>query len=346
MKKKLSTLFLTYGLFIFSVDAATVLWSPSGTRINDSSLNTLVSVNTGSTSTQYTFYSNNYTACIRWSDSKTGNCTVYTIPQVYNFTITVDGALDYRPFSSISATGGSTCYLNVGVGYDDNGAYDWRSNGITSAMQPYDGSGLISSQTLKVINKHCSSITVADIGTISGSVSGYLFMGPTQSSTYGFMFGNPGPARGKILSVVLAARTSNLSWANSDFRVQSYIYGGTLITPETPPAPQIECNLNGVLEITHGVVDSNSLDGNKATADLQLMCNGEAKAVLKVLNPGGGELMVGEGIISNISILPNSTLDVSASGPVDFSIQSVLSKVGQVRPGNYSASTTLVIIYQ
>ncbi|MEY0878424.1 MrpH family fimbial adhesin [Providencia manganoxydans] len=344
MKKKLSILFLTCGLFISNSDAATIITQYFGTRINNQNLDAILSVNS-SYGSQYWFVPVNSTYCIEKNvpQSRVG-CYVYTLMQTYNYSLTINGGLSDRPFST--ATGGASCYLNVAVGYDNNGAYDWRSNGIKAQMQGNDGGGLISSDTLKVINKPCSAMTVADIGTISGSLSGYLFMGPTNTINYNYAFGNPGPPWRQTLSVLLVAKTSNTSWGSNSSGTY-YLYESTQITPETPPASPIECNLNGVLEINHGVIDSNSIEGNKATADFQLMCNGQARANLRILNSGGTSyLTVGDGIISNITILPNSMLDVSASRPVDFSIQSILSKMGQVIPGNYSASTTLVITYQ
>lgn len=264
------------------------------------------------------------------------NCTVSTTNLQYQVSVVPLGNSSDKPFNDV-ASNESKCSLNIIVGNTDSfyraygGALSTYSN-----MQRGSGSALYNNGSLKTIDKRCRDVTVADIGLISTSYSGWQFNGPLAAAS------NPEPMSWKKYSVWLAAYpgSSALGQPGATLSKITDVTGG-----EVKPTP-VTCNLNGSLILNHGTVSSSELINNTQESDLSLQCSNTASVKITFLGVGETGINLGGGIYSTLSLPSGDSLIVNGTTPSYFKVQSKLNKdTGIVTAGYYTATAVMSLSF-
>lgn len=271
------------------------------------------------------------------------NCAVSSVPVTFSYVVTPNGDAEYKPFSKAKFSS-TTCYLRVGVGYATGPAsQEIKTMSFSPEFQENGNSYGLSSDTIR-INKSCSAVTVADIGLLSGELSGHVFMGPTNKNAI-WVSNTLTPfiaSRGRTLYAYLFASGQELTQYTQN---QATIQLNTGSTIEPGPGTPTICNLSGDLTIGHGVLGPQNIDGNKNSTELFLQCNAATTVKIKTIMLGNGSAVdLGGGINSNIT-LSNDTINVSQLEQKPFKVESTLKKVGEITPGEHSGNFALVLMY-
>lgn len=114
-----------------------------------------------------------------------------------------------------------------------------------------------------------------------------------------------------------------------------------------PPVPSV-CEFSAAtLTLDHGTLNSNSLNNASASRSLSVKCNQDTSMSFTVLDP---KLALGTGLTSNLAVFRNGkqVLDtapesIKGETSVIFDIKSTLSAVGEIKAGEYKASTVLLL---
>ncbi|EJD6080336.1 MULTISPECIES: hypothetical protein [Providencia] len=108
-------------------------------------------------------------------------------------------------------------------------------------------------------------------------------------------------------------------------------------SPCTPVPPvNVQCNVNGDANITHGTLNAGQVNGHTAEATIQLSCNRAATVSIEVPSP---DIDLGGGVKSRVSVTNGSRISVANS--VALKIKSVLSGTAPTA-GQHSGSTVIV----
>ncbi|WP_265497755.1 MrpH family fimbial adhesin [Providencia rustigianii] len=298
---------------------------------------------------QYREDSNSPAGC-RNSNHQPVACTVFSRPASYDVVLSLVGGLDERPFTAI--TGGSKCYLSVGAGYADNYVsegstmlYDkGAANNAEQREITYDGYLMATGSTIKQIDKPCTETTIRDVGIVSASMASNLFGGPSNPYAYTWTYRRliyPS-MDGTSLSFYLIVQPSNDWSPRNSNRWMTYHRTGYSNDGYVPP---VVCTTHGDTLIDYGVMNSASLNGAVGSATVTVSCSTSATANVSIINPGGGDLSLGKGLSSRISLPDGNRLSIPEGVPLNVPVRSELITNGHVSAGEYSGATTLVFTY-
>lgn len=296
---------------------------------------------------QYRENGNNPGGC-RDSNSNTVTCTVFSRPASYDVVLSLVGNLDERPFTAI--TGGSKCYLSVGAGYADTyiseGSNMNRGAANNAEQREIKDTGYLmaTGSTIKQIDKPCSETTIRDVGVLSASMTSYLFGGPSNPYAYRWAYQQlfyPSWDGSQLSFFLIVQPSNNWSPYNSN-RWMTYHKTGYSNDGYVPP---VVCTTHGDTLIDYGVMNSASLNGAVGSATVTVSCSTSATANVSIINPGGGDLSLGKGLSSRISLPAGNRLSIPEGVPLNVPVRSELITNGHVSAGEYSGATTLVFTY-
>ncbi|MEB6541872.1 hypothetical protein MXM81_22630 [Serratia plymuthica] len=127
---------------------------------------------------------------------------------------------------------------------------------------------------------------------------------------------------------------------------------GTMNPPPTePPLPPLSCTINGDINLAHGVLNQDNVNGNTKSVYAQVSCNREATVKITALANNGGDVVTlrPDGSlktklqVNNIAGATGATVRVPGSNGTSVLFSSTLSSNGNVAAGNFSASAVAVV---
>lgn len=134
----------------------------------------------------------------------------------------------------------------------------------------------------------------------------------------------------------------------------SYVGSGNVYAPIGPCAPvikpELQCDIKGNTVLNHNNISDAAIDGNEATAALQLTCTGVSSvfAYASKESPSGVKLRSDGSLYSKLTIdgkpaANGVSINVKDGIPEPISIKSTLHTKGSVEPGAFTGSTVLTI---
>ncbi|HAV1840557.1 TPA: hypothetical protein JG919_003846 [Enterobacter hormaechei subsp. steigerwaltii] len=119
-----------------------------------------------------------------------------------------------------------------------------------------------------------------------------------------------------------------------------------LTVPGSPCSPlpltNTVCKFDNTPSISYGVVNSNNIEGNKKSADLNIGCSGDTTVDFTLNN---SSIDLSGGIVSKLSISKEKA-DIKAGDPSVVTITSVLHSSGKAEAGNHVNSAILYATWQ
>ncbi|WP_447879500.1 MrpH family fimbial adhesin [Serratia fonticola] len=166
------------------------------------------------------------------------------------------------------------------------------------------------------------------------------------------------PRRGVILNWVslnaIKPRCINL-YISSDISGSAYLgntCNGTMNPPPVvPPTPPLSCYIDGAINIVHGILNDNALDGSTKIISSRVYCTGPAMVKITALSSQGGDVVKlrPDGSLSSqlkvngINGYNGATIFVPGTGGVSLQFSSTLIANGNVSPGDFTGSALAVV---
>ncbi len=284
-----------------------------------------------------TITSGQYPSCTlggNYPQTCTFSSTYYNI----DYQVWFPGAPEGKPFSFVNSSLNQCSFIALAGNSNADG---WTGKSMNADSANMMGSaGMLYNNIPFVVNKKCSEVTRADIGIISGQMSGWGFRGVNGSGWVGScgnpcVFGNPVV----MMVAVVLGFSGDPTKAVTSVRVDS---GSDVNTPTQP----VSCVLSGNLQIDHGTLSADNINGNSSSSNLSINCSASTSAIATVVSTtGNNKVDMGGGIVSTITTIP-STVTVSAGAPSSMVLSSKLNSTGNPVGGDYSGSATLIMTYR
>lgn len=127
---------------------------------------------------------------------------------------------------------------------------------------------------------------------------------------------------------------------------------GTMNPPPTePPLPPLSCTINGDINLAHGVLNQDSLNGNTKSVYVQVSCNRDANVKITARANNGGDVVTlrSDGSlksklqVNSIAGATGATLRVPGGNGTSVMFSSTLMSTGNVVAGNFSGSAVAVV---
>ncbi|EPL3976023.1 MrpH family fimbial adhesin [Serratia ureilytica] len=120
------------------------------------------------------------------------------------------------------------------------------------------------------------------------------------------------------------------------------------ITPEPEP---VSCSLDGNIDLPHGVLTADALNGNVKAMTKRVTCNRQATVKINVRASSGGDVvnlrsngsLRSQLKVNNVNGSTGSTFVVPGTVGANVNISSTLITSGSVTPGNFSGSAVAII---
>ncbi|KYG17279.1 hypothetical protein [Serratia plymuthica] len=161
------------------------------------------------------------------------------------------------------------------------------------------------------------------------------------------------------LDHVANGRKCILIYVSGDRRSATELVGdsctGTITPPPTePPLPPLSCTINGDINLAHGVLNQDNVNGNTKSVYARVSCNREATVKVTARANNGGDVVTlrSDGSlksklqVNNIAGATGVTVRVPGSNSVSVLFSSTLSSDSHVAAGNFSASAIAVLAIQ
>ncbi|MHA1048201.1 hypothetical protein ACR9GK_19810 [Enterobacter hormaechei subsp. steigerwaltii] len=203
----------------------------------------------------------------------------------------------------------------------------------TVEVQIYDGKywvGPMQGQNvIPVFRKAVSGVST--VGELEQKLSG--FVGTTISGLYSPTSGYYGIKPDACITLTYRATDPN----EPDY---PQVVPGTPCSPL--PLTNTVCKFDNTPSINYGVVNSNNIEGNKKSADLNIGCSGDTTVDFTLNN---SSIDLSGGIVSKLSISKEKA-DIKAGDPSVVTITSVLHSSGKADAGNHVNSAILYAAWQ
>nr|ELR5114615.1 hypothetical protein [Providencia stuartii] len=265
-------------------------------------------------------------------------CTFGSTYYNIQYQVWFPGAPEGKPFSYVNSSQNSCSFIVLAGNSNADG---WTGKSMNASSADMIGAGgMLYNGTPFTVNKKCSDVTRSDIGILSGEVSGWGFRGVNGDGWVTAcgnpcVFGNPVV----MMVAVVPGSSNNPTQAVTSVRVDS---GANVNTPTEP----VSCVLSGDLQIDHGTLGSDNINGNSSSSNLSIDCSASASVTATVVSStGNNKVDMRGGIVSTITTTP-STVTVSAGSPSSMVLSSTLNSTGNPVAGDYSGSATLIITYR
>ncbi len=121
--------------------------------------------------------------------------------------------------------------------------------------------------------------------------------------------------------------------------------------PIEPPLPPLSCAVKGNIDLAHGILNQDNVNGNTKSVYAQVSCNREATVKITALANDGGDVVTlrADGSlktklqVNNIAGATGATVRVPGSNGTSVIFSSTLSSNGNVAAGDFSASAVAVV---
>ncbi|CAI1173706.1 Uncharacterised protein [Serratia plymuthica] len=123
------------------------------------------------------------------------------------------------------------------------------------------------------------------------------------------------------------------------------------MNPPPPVLPPVSCSISGNINLAHGVLDQNDLNGNAKSVYVQVSCNREATVKVTARANNGGDVVTlrSDGSlksklqVNSIAGATGATLRVPGGNGTSVMFSSTLISTGNVVAGNFSGSAVAVV---
>lgn len=144
-------------------------------------------------------------------------------------------------------------------------------------------------------------------------------------------------------------------YISSDIAGSAYIgnscNGSMTPPPVTPPTPPLSCDIDGSVNLAHGVLSNNSLEGNTKTIYSRVYCTRSATVRITVLSNQGGDIvklrtdgsLLSQVKLNGVNGVSGITVPVPGPEGVNVQFSSTLITNGDVTPGDFSASAIAIV---
>ncbi|RKT89776.1 hypothetical protein BJ925_0031 [Rahnella aquatilis] len=166
------------------------------------------------------------------------------------------------------------------------------------------------------------------------------------------------PRTGLILNWVslnaIKQRCINL-YISSDISGSAYLgntCNGTMNPPPVdPPSPPLSCDIDGTINLVHGILNSNAIDGNSKAMSSRVYCTGPATVRITALANQGGDVVKlrSDGSLSSqlkvngINGSNGVIMYVPGTGGVNVQFSSTLIANGNISPGDFTGSALALV---
>jgi len=121
--------------------------------------------------------------------------------------------------------------------------------------------------------------------------------------------------------------------------------------PVVPPIPPLSCDIDGSINLAHGVLSNNSLNGNTKFINSLVHCTRAASVKIIVIANQGGDVVKlrSDGSLNSqlkvngVNGLSGVTLSVPGPGGINVQFSSTLVTNGEVSPGDFSGSAVALL---
>lgn len=130
---------------------------------------------------------------------------------------------------------------------------------------------------------------------------------------------------------------------------------GTITPPPTePPLQPVSCSIGGDINLAHGVLNQDNVNGNTKSVYAQVSCNREATVKITARANNGGDVVTlrSDGSlksklqVNNIAGATGTTVRVPGGNGVSVLFSSTLSSNGNVSAGNFAATAIALLEIQ
>lgn len=144
-------------------------------------------------------------------------------------------------------------------------------------------------------------------------------------------------------------------YISSDIAGSAYLgnsCNGTMTPPPvSPPTPPLSCDIDGTVNLAHGILNNNVLDGNTKAMYSRVHCTRSATVKITVISNLGGDIvklrtdgsLLSQLKVNGVNGVSGVTVPVPGPGGVNVQFSSTLITSGDVSPGDFSGSAVALV---